>query len=192
MSNLKLPKIVKARSLQGKSIIMRDANIKDAEFILSLRTDQIKARFLSNTDSDVEKQRVWLKNYSNQTDQAYFIIENFEQEPLGTVRLYDAQDTSFCWGSWIIKHNAPSVVAIESALMVYVYSLNYLGFDNAHFDVRKNNDSVWKFHERFGAVKTNETDLDYIYTIDKLNILKSIKKYNKFLPNNILQVNHYA
>ena len=87
-------------------------------------------------------------------------------------------------GSWIIKEGSPSSYAIESAMIVCNYSF-LLGFRNAHFNVRKGNESVWKFHERFGAVRTGETEEDYLYKISNSSIQKSLKKYSRYLPDGI-------
>ncbi|MDD3575818.1 hypothetical protein [Halothiobacillus sp.] len=57
--------------------------------------------------------------------------------------------------------------------------------DQAHFDVRKENEHVWRFHERFGSMRILETDRDYFYQIDSVAIAKSRMKYRKFLPNPI-------
>lgn len=176
------PCIHKANKVQGKTLIFRDANEDDAAFILALRTDSRKSRFLSVTDTDLEKQKAWLRQYADQKDQAYFIIEAFDGEPLGTVRLYDAQDDSFCWGSWILKEGAPPTAAIESALMVYIYAIDHLKFKAAHFDVRKGNESVWRFHERFGAIRTDETTMNYLYQINYNQIIEAQKRYKKYLP----------
>ena len=50
----------------------------DAEFILSLRTNPMLSRFLHSTDNDVEKQKIWIRNYKererNGTDY-YFIYD---------------------------------------------------------------------------------------------------------------------
>ena len=174
------------QKIQGRTLIFRDAKQEDAAFILDLRTDSQKSRYLSTTDADLEKQQNWLNHYTEQTDQAYFVIESLQGEPLGTVRLYDAQEHSFCWGSWILKEGAPQTSSIESALMVYAYAIDYLKFQAAHFDVRKGNESVWRFHERFGAQRVASNEDDYLYTIDGTAIAETRKKYAKFLPENLL------
>jgi RimJ/RimL family protein N-acetyltransferase len=189
MSSKPLPKICKVQKLQGRTLIFPDAKQKDAVFILSLRTDSEKSRYLSTTVADLEKQKAWLKHYAKQTDQAYFIIESLQGEPLGTVRLYDAQEHSFCWGSWILKAGAPQTAAIESALMVYAYAIDYLKFQTAHFDVRKGNESVWRFHERFGALRVASNKDDYLYTINGMAIKQARKKFAKFLPENSFVLN---
>lgn len=170
--------------------MFRDATINDAAFILALRTDDEKSRYLSATAADLNKQIAWLSRYAEQEDQAYFIIETMVGESLGTVRLYDAQGDSFCWGSWILKKGAPQNAAIESALMVYAYAIDCLKFQAAHFDVRKGNESVWRFHERFGAARIGATEMDYLYGIDSEMIWQARKKYNKFLPTEMLLVEY--
>ena len=81
-----------------------------------------------------------------------------------------------------MKSGAPQSAAIESALMVYSYAIDYLEFSEAHFDVRKSNESVWRFHERFGAKRIEETVFDYLYQIDTAAILVARAKYIKYLP----------
>jgi RimJ/RimL family protein N-acetyltransferase len=186
MTSSGTPQLRKAKRLMGKTLVFRDANTGDAAFILALRTDSRKSQHLSSTSPELDRQIAWLEAYAGKTDQAYFIIENRMGEPLGTVRLYDPQDNSFCWGSWILKSGAPQSAAIESALMVYAYAIDHLGFRQAHFDVRKGNESVWRFHERFGAERTGENDQDYLYRIGQKEIGVARQRYKKFLPETLV------
>ena len=176
------PCFIKPNKIIGHKLIFENATINDAEFILSLRTDVIKSRFLSHTQNDLDKQKKWLELYSKDDSQIYFVIKDLELNNVGTVRLYDQQGSSFCWGSWIIKDKSPSFYAIESALMVYIFAKS-LGFSESHFDVRKENLSVCKFHERFGAINQKETETDYFYKINLNAINASINKYSKYLPH---------
>lgn len=176
------PRLRKASKVTGKSLVFRNASVADAEFIISLRTDEDKSRYLSYTSPDVQMQREWLQKYAHVDDQAYFIIESMSGEPLGTIRLYDPRGESFCWGSWILKSGRPSGAAMESALMVYSYAVDHLGFRAAHFDVRRGNEKVWQFHERFGAVRVREDELDYFYDLGLDAIRNSLDKYRRSLP----------
>lgn len=173
-------KLRKAARVIGKTLTFRDATVEDACFILSLRTDAEKSRYLSAVSSDLADQQTWLARYAQADDQAYFIIEH-QDAPIGTVRLYDPQGLSFCWGSWILKSGRPSHAAMESALMVYAYAVDHLGFRAAHFDVRKGNERVWQFHERFGARRVAESELDYDYMLDIETITSSRQRYQRFL-----------
>nr|WP_233468059.1 GNAT family N-acetyltransferase [Hydrogenophilus thermoluteolus] len=181
-----IPTIRKASQISGKTLVFRDVCLDDADFILSLRTDEQKSRYLSMTKPDLKQQQEWIQRYLTSRDQAYFVIATKEGELIGTVRLYDAQGDSFCWGSWIIKSGAPMHAAIESALMVYAYAIDFLGFSCAHFDVRKGNERVWRFHERFGATRVGENALDYYYRIEPDAIEASRKRYRKYLPDPII------
>jgi RimJ/RimL family protein N-acetyltransferase len=176
--------ITQAESITGRSIRLRNVAPSDADFIVMIRTNEKKGRFISATSRDVSKQKKWLEDYLTSKGQAYFLITDLDNNPLGTVRMYDQQGDSFCWGSWVVAEDAPSHCAIESALLVYTYALN-LGFKSAHFDVRKGNLSVIKFHERFGAERTGETDEDFLYTISKEKILSTLEKYKKYLPEKV-------
>lgn len=176
-----LPKLKKADYILGKNIRLRNAVVDDASFIVSLRTNLKKARFISETSDDISLQEKWLSQYVQNDEQVYFIIENLTGDSLGTVRLYDAIGLSFCWGSWILKDNLNPLISFESAVMVYCYAL-HLGFLMAHFDVRKNNTSVNKFHRKMGAicVSNDYRDNDYVISSDEIEAF--LKKYEKFTP----------
>lgn len=183
------PKIRKAKLVSGKTLNFRNADTTDASFIFSLRTDKNKSRHLTAVSSQLSDQLEWLKRYELRDNEAYFIIESATGEPLGTVRLYDSVGASFCWGSWIVKDGAPQSVAIESALMVYAYALDTLGFDCAHFQVNKENERVCNFHERFGATRVSENEIEYEYVISNAAIRESMKRYKRYLPEKLIVEN---
>ncbi|MEO8250697.1 MAG: GNAT family N-acetyltransferase [Burkholderiales bacterium] len=185
---LKKPIFVKPQKIVGNNVVFRNANKDDAAFILQLRTDPVKGKYLSKVENEINIQVAWLEKYEKDDTQIYFIIENKSSEKFGTIRLYDKIDDSFCWGSWILKEGRPSGFAMESALMVYHYAIA-LGFEKSHFDVRKGNESVWKFHERFGALRAEESNENYFYNISSDAIQKSLEKYGKYLPNGIRIIN---
>lgn len=179
------PKLTKPVSVTGARLRFRDATPADAGFILGLRLDADKGRFLSPTSEDVDAQVRWLCGYAADDSQIYFIIEDLRGAAVGTVRLYDARDRSFCWGSWILSDAAPRSSAVESTMMIYAFALG-LGFDASHFDVRRGNQRVWAYHERWGAVRVGESELDYFYTIDRPAIEAALARYADRLPGGIV------
>lgn len=172
--------IRKARKVTGNSLTFRDAGVQDAAFIFGLRNDPVKSQHLSTVSALLEDQVAWLERYGASEGQAYFIIEH-GGERVGTVRLYDAQGDSFCWGSWILVDQRPRHAALESALMVYSYAMDDLGFLAAHFDVRKANEKVCRFHERLGANKTGTSELDNFYSMSTHAIRQFLGKYPDLL-----------
>lgn len=162
------------------------ANIDDAKFIISLRENPSLNKYLSQVESDVEKQRKWLIEYKKREanrSEFYFIIKELDGNNLGTVRLYDFQLNSFCWGSWIIDPNSPRKTAIESAINIYEFAFSRLGFSRSHFDVRNENIKVINFHKRMGARIEKANELDTYFTITKEDYEESKKNFTEFLAN---------
>jgi hypothetical protein len=180
------PTIRQVALLHGKSIDLANVQVEDAEFILSLRLDPGKSRYLSPLDGEIEKQRDWIRAYLQSEGQAYFIIRDKAAQRYGTVRIYDAVGDSFSWGSWVLRNGAPPAAAIESALLVYRLAIADWGFRSAHFKVHRANTSVLDFHQRFGAHRTQETDQEVQLRIGLPEIERSLKRYARYLPARIL------
>lgn len=180
-----------AARLVGRTLVLREVETDDAAFILALRLDPKKGAHLSPVDDDVAKQVAWIERYKAGTGQAYFIIctrnaDGSAGARIGTVRLYDAQGASFAWGSWIIADGAAPDVAMESALIVYRYALDHLGFRDSHFEVNRDNRTVWNFHERlFGARRVGEDEVEYRFEQDHDAIRTGMRRYGRFLPDPI-------
>ena len=167
-----------------KNLNLRTVAIEDAEFIYNMRQNQNKTKYLSRVTGTVESQKEWIKNYKQREEEKkefYFVIESKDKRKLGLVRMYDFQDNSFCWGSWLIKEDAPKSTAIESALQIYEFGFYSLGFEKSHFDVRKENDKVIAFHQRFGAKIIDEDKLNYFFNFEKSDYEITKKKYKRYL-----------
>ena len=167
-----------------KNLNLRTVAIEDAEFIYNMRQNQNKTKYLSRVTGTVESQKEWIKNYKQREEEKkefYFVIESKDKRKLGLVRMYDFQDNSFCWGSWLIKEDAPKSTAIESALQIYEFGFYSLGFEKSHFDVRKENDKVIAFHQRFGAKIVDEDELDYFFNFEKSDYEITKEKYKRYL-----------
>lgn len=59
------PIIKKTQKIIGKTIVFRNAQISDASFILSLRTEEKKSRHLSSISNQLSDQETWLLNYEH-------------------------------------------------------------------------------------------------------------------------------
>ncbi|TQR33747.1 N-acetyltransferase [Campylobacter sp. MIT 99-7217] len=170
--------------ISSKSINMRLVQVSDASFILELRSNVNKNKFLSPTTQTLKAQEEWIYTYKQrekENKEFYFVIESKSGEKLGVVRTYDFRDNSFCWGSWIIKDEAPADTAIQSVLQIYIFAFEILGFEQSHFDVRKQNSKVIAFHKRFGAkiIREDEDNFYFIFLKKDFEITKT--KYKKYL-----------
>jgi RimJ/RimL family protein N-acetyltransferase len=179
------PRITRVSLVRGKHVLLREVQESDAAFILRLRLHPIKGRYLSPVDDDEEKQRAWIRNYQESEGQAYFVICDARLERLGTVRIYDAQGSSFSWGSWILTDAAPTFAAIESALLVYHVATQRWGFQACHFKVHRENINTLGFHTKFGARRIAESDLDVAMSADGPAIEAALLRYRKHLPESV-------
>jgi hypothetical protein len=175
------PVLHKAQSVTGANLVLRNATIDDAAFILSLRLDPAKNKYLAQTSPRLDDQINWLRRYELGRDQAYFMICDERSTPIGCVRLYEPVGRSYRWGSWLMVSGLSPLVSIESNLLVYAYG-HWLGFNEARLDVRRNNRAVWKFHEKFsGATRVRETELDYFYVMGEQQIDVLLRKYEHLI-----------
>lgn len=153
-----------------KTISLRLIELADAEFVLSLRLDERYNRFLSKVGPSLNAQMEWINKYKvdeSNGQQYYFIIERLDGTPCGTVRIYDIGEDSFCWGSWILNDKKTRFAAIESALLVYEFGFDKLGFNKSHFDVMKANERVVSFHKKMGAILVKEDADNFYFEISK-------------------------
>ena len=161
MSNSAVPE-----RIHGVRLVLRLITPEDADYVYSLRTDARYNTHLSPVTGSVADQRAWIEQYKWREaagQEYYYIIERRDNgQACGTVRLYDIQDTSFTWGSWILDENKPAKAALESAVLVYQVGFNVFGTNKSIFDVRKDNQRTIEFHRRFDAVEIS-SDLSNIY-----------------------------
>lgn len=153
--------------LVGQSIMLDLAKVEDAEFILGLRLDENKNQFLSPVSADIEKQRSFIQNSLGNPDEFYFLIKTKDGKNLGTIRLYDLREDSFCWGSFIIVNGRPSGTAKESIELLYDFGFNVLGFDNTHFDARNENSKAINFYLWIGAEVVSRNNQDTFFRFSK-------------------------
>lgn len=167
--------------VRGKNIYLREVTLDDAKFILDLRSDPAKGRYVSKTSPSIEKQEEFIRRYFQSRQDFYFVICDWSGNRLGTARIYDIQNESFCWGSWILSADAPSFAAIESAFLVYDFAFFSLHYKRSHFDVRRENRKVIDFHLRMGARLSGETDIDQLFVYELSDYLEARKRYARFL-----------
>jgi RimJ/RimL family protein N-acetyltransferase len=167
----------------GKNLNFREVREEDAEFIVGLRTDPALNAYLSPVDSYVEKQRAFIRNYQTSLSDYYFIITDKAGGSLGTIRIYDIQENSFCWGSWILQPDKkPKGAAIESLLMIFDYGFFGLHYAYARSDARKKNQRSVSLHALFGTTIVREDDLNFYYTYTREQYLIAREAHRYYLP----------
>lgn len=159
---------------------------EDAEFILSLRNNPELNQYIHPTNSDVEQQRQWLREYKKREADGleYYFIYSMNNEPFGLDRVYkiNQEDDSYTWGSWICK---PGISAAQLMLQ-YVLSTdiinNTIRLEQCYYDVRKDNLKVLYFHRRtLRSEEIGETKLDILFSNTKQMREESSKRFKSIL-----------
>lgn len=142
-------------SLTCERYRLRPVTVKDASFIVALRTDPVLNRFVHEISPRVEDQVAWLERYFGRADDYYFIVENIQSlEPQGTIGLYNVDFKQNCaeWGRWILKRG--SMAALESAWLIYEAAFSKLSFAELCSRTLADNHPVVSFHDNFGALRS--------------------------------------
>lgn len=169
--------------LKGKSILLRSVNVNDAKFILQLRLDDKKNKFLNKVNNSLTEQEKWIKNQRNRKNDYYFIIEQLDGQRVGTIGLYDIdfEKGTFNWGRWIIIDNALPTTIIESSYLIYNFGFLILNLSRAMSDVRLGNFKVINFHISYGAKIYKIDSKNAYYIFDKEQFNNFINKYKRFI-----------
>jgi hypothetical protein len=138
----------------------------DAEFIVGLRTNKKLSRYISSTDSSVQNQVNWIRNYKHREAEGkeyYILFEDGNKEKLGLVRLYKIEGKSFTAGSWLVSPDADEMVGIKSDLFLLVFSFEELKLEECFIDMRKENKKLVRYHSKF--FKQYKEDADNLYMV---------------------------
>ena len=148
---------------------------EDAEFIVELRNDPKRNRYLSRTSGSIEDQQNWIRSYKfreKELQELYFIVfENNTRK--GLYRLYEINDVSFTFGSWLFIKCENNQLSIATDLFLSDYGFYILNKSIVLFNIRKQNRKVIQYHSLKIPLLYTEHDLDNYYLIQKDNWEKS-------------------
>ena len=145
--------------IYGNFSIIRPVTEEDAAFIVGLRNEPQRCRFISATASSVEKQREWIRGFLERNSEGleyYYIACDSSGNAWGTVRLYDILKRECTGGSWVMKPGSPLGISLESYLAPLFLAFEVLKMHVMHIDVRKGNKRVLQWHESCGAIYVRE------------------------------------
>jgi len=156
--------------LDGVNIRLRLVEPDDATYIFGLRTDPRYNAHLSEVTGSAADQRRWIEAYKAREaagKELYYLIERRDtSKPCGTVRLYEIEEDSFTWGSWILDESKPRKAALESALLSFDAGFERLGLLRATIDVRRENKRAIEFYRRFGMSEIGSDEVNLYFDLD--------------------------
>ncbi len=146
--------------IQGITIVLREAEVRDSAFILQLRTDEKKSRFLHKQENDLQKQIKYMENYKQKLNEWYFVIEDKEGNPLGVNSIYPTYNAFalrnnlafYEIGRWIMRDGVSFLQVLESDFLTKRAFYEIFKCDDRHvFTLYPQNREVLNFHLKFGA-----------------------------------------
>ena len=145
-------------SLNGFSYRLRPVNIKDAEFIVDLRTiDADRNKYINITSTDANLQKKWILEYQTRNNDYYFVIENIlDSSQEGVIAIYDVNDNKAEWGRWVLKKS--SLASIESVDLIFKVAFDILKLDEVYCRTIKDNSAVVSFHDSLLMMRRETTD----------------------------------
>ena len=162
----------------------RFVNEEDAEFILKLRVDEMRSRFIHSTSANIEKQVDWIREYKTREakGEEYYFIYEINGEPFGVNRIYEVCEDHCTEGSWVCLPIEDSSKTIASALIIRDIIFDFFQFDYDLFNVSVGNNKVKKFHKISGATIVDQNEEEYYFRLQKDDYLQNrdwfIRTYN--------------
>lgn len=154
-------------------ITLRLITLEDAEFIVNLWANNPLVRiFISATLPTIESQSQWIEIYKKKEQLGldyYFVAQDLNGKPYGTVRLYNFDEKSFELGSWIFMPNAPFGMAVKTHIIGLSTGFELSKTDYCRVTVRKANTKVLNYLNNFTPIMTKENDVDYYFLLSKEN-----------------------
>lgn len=147
----------------------------DAPFIVKLRSDEKRGRFIHPTKSDVESQVLWIRDYKTREEKGieYYFIYEADGVPFGVNRIYDMHQDHCTEGSWVCLPLEDSSKTIASALIIRDFIFEDLEFDYDLFNVSVGNNKVKRFHVISGAKIIEESPVEYVFKLTREEYLNN-------------------
>ena len=164
----------------------RTVEADDAPFILHLRSNEKLSRFLSRTSPLLTDQEKWIHQYKTRehnSEEFYFVTIDASGKRIGLARIYNLlpERSSFEIGSWLYAPDAGMRAPILGDLAIRDHGYEVLGFRNCHFEVRRENRSVVRYHLNFSSELIGEDTLNFYFTLSYENYSTHRSKLLKLL-----------
>jgi hypothetical protein len=151
-------------TLERYGLQVRLVDERDAEFIVSLRTDPRLNKHIHSTSSDIEQQKQWIQAYKLREAQSldYYFLFSANNQPQGLARIYDITEDTFTQGSWVFSPEAVIGASILGNIISSEIGFELLEKKTAYSDARKNN-NTHRYVQSFNPeiIKTDELSIYY-------------------------------
>ena len=139
--------------IEGIGVNLRAVEESDAEFTYNLRQNKELTKYVHSVDGTVEDQRNWILNQRKRDGDYFFIVEDKEGNPLGTVGYYDLIGKNGEMGRMVI--NGTFSQNCDAILQLRRFAFEIIGADYVRCTAVNGNKPVLAQLKRLGAVQTD-------------------------------------
>lgn len=144
--------------IKGKYVTLRSVEIEDAQVTLDMRLNpKNSGKFFHSVGGDVEKQAEWIRKQHVKEGDWFFIAEDNEGKPVGTIGMCDVDGDSGFSSRLIGIGNA--FQSFEIQMLILDWGFSYLNLSIIRGDVDENNGPALRFAKNFGW-KFEEPEFD--------------------------------
>lgn len=144
--------------MEKYGLVARFVDVRDADFIIKLRTNPALGKWIHETSADYDKQIEWILKYKERERKGedYYFIFYKDGERVGLYRLYSIHDTTFTSGSWVFSPDASFECCIAASIMLRELAFEQMGMEleDGWDGVHVNNKKVIKFNKMIGLKET--------------------------------------
>jgi RimJ/RimL family protein N-acetyltransferase len=148
----------------------------DASFIVSLRSDLNRTKYMVTIDNDLHKQRDWIREYKKRERQGkdyYFIYMNMEGVSIGSYRISNIDYVlSSCKVSSWIKQPGPKSEASAMFIVHRQIIFDILKLKFFFADIHKENSNALKYYEKLDSCRYKEDNDFFYYKVDRSTFYK--------------------
>ena len=175
----------------GPRMMLLAAQESHAPFILDLRNQERKRRFLSGVSRTLTDQIAWMQQRSHLLDDAYFVVTETKNPsiPLGSIRLHDviAEKNSIRVSSWVMVDGVVPRKSLEALALAIEYIMKS-GYSVCHFEVHKKSLSASKLYIKLGTQVVGQTEHTFLLSCAPALFLNNMAKVFKIEQPQILRV----
>lgn len=171
--------------IEGIGVNLRSVTEEDAEFTYNLRQDKERTKYVHAVKGTIEDQRNWIKRQREKEGDYFFIVEDKEGYPLGTVGYYDLEGVNGEMGRMVI--NGTYAQNCDAMLQIRKFAFEIIGADFVRCTAVDGNKPVVAQLKRLGGIPTGSyiDDQDgfkvLIFRVDKKAYEDRKEKYTKLV-----------
>ena len=165
-----------------KSLYLKEANLKDNDFIFKLRTNKKLSKFINPTSTNKNDQIIWFKKYliRRKNKKEFYFIFQLNKKNIGFARIIHVKKDTFHFGGWILDKNTKPWISLESCLAIFEYAFNILLYKDCLLWINLKNIKVIKYHKSLGSTYVKKTNKEVFLKFTKKKYYKLKEKFNYF------------